>query len=366
MNVFGSKFVDSGAPRRASEDAARQADESPPSGSWMAAARSLQPIPVREGSARGDHAVAILVVAALAVVAFVLGRVGAERLLGDSGAEHGQPQQNLWAQNPLPGPHQQGSRQQGPGQQGPGARGSDPRGPQQSGTHESAARSAAMSAELAQAEKGRAASAAQPRDVQALDVQALDVQAPPVLSADMQQSDSQQPDAEPAAQAPDVAATPFVSVEVSPSHGEIWLDQVAAGVGRVQLGAIDDGKLHELRFVAPDHEPTTVFFRNVPPTDRVVLRPIPRRDPAASRAARAGTRGGAARPRHAAPSAARASSRGEASEASHRARGAAGAARPAPARPVSAGAPAASEAPKKRVPQIKLIEVQSPRVEVLD
>jgi len=185
--------------------------------------------------------------------------------------------------------------------------------------------------------------------------------------------------AQPSAQ----AAIPFVQVAVEPPHGEIWLDQTVAGVGSVQLGAIDDGELHELRFMAPGYETTTLIFRNSPPPGRVVLRRLARHDPAAASAppARGGTasgdtaRGDTARSeapatqRQDPPNVERAARRvdAEVEPSNPAASRAAVAAQPTPpARPAADDAPPDASAAPQALPRVKLIEVHIPRVEVLD
>lgn len=132
---------------------------------------------------------------------------------------------------------------------------------------------------------------------------------------------------------------PFVPLEVEPGHAQIWLDRELVGVGRAELGAIHDGALHELRFVAPEHETKTLFFRELPPAGRVRLKRTPVTGAVAAKAEG---------PRRAAPAPAQP--------------------RPAPrARPpAEAPAPAAESPPPKRPPHVQLIEVHTPRVQVLD
>jgi len=125
---------------------------------------------------------------------------------------------------------------------------------------------------------------------------------------------------------------PFVSIEVEPAHAEIWLDRELVGRGGLQLAAIDDGMLHELRFTAPGHESKTLFFRKSPPAGRVLLNLVAERD--APEPPRRVTRPRAAA---SAPSRARALATDP----------------PAQAKPV-------------RTPRVELIEVQAPRVQVLD
>jgi hypothetical protein len=136
----------------------------------------------------------------------------------------------------------------------------------------------------------------------------------------------------------DLALIPFVSIEVEPAHGEIWLDRKVAGNGSVQLGAINDGMLHELRFVAPDYETKSLFFRNVPPAGRVILQRIVPKEAAAPDATSRVARGGPSVP----------------------------AAPPARARPIVNDAPSEARAVSNKAPRVQLIELRTPRVEVLD
>jgi hypothetical protein len=141
----------------------------------------------------------------------------------------------------------------------------------------------------------------------------------------------------------ELALIPFVSIEVEPAHGEIWLDRKVAGVGSVQLGAINDGVLHELRFVAPEHETKTLIFKNTPPSGRVVLQRIVRKEAAAPDSTRVARSRPAAAPAPPAPPAP-----------------------PVRARPVVNDAPSEAKAASNKAPRVQLIDVRMPRVEVLD
>jgi hypothetical protein len=164
----------------------------------------------------------------------------------------------------------------------------------------------------------------------------------------------------------------FVPLEVEPANAEIWLDGDLVGKGRVQLGAIHDGMLHELRFVAAEHETKSLFFRDAPPAGRVVLKHMGGNEVAAASAApgrneRPLSRAEPAGGDDATGSADEANVDGDAPKKLARRRPAA----PAPA-PVRTGAaaddpvPAEKPAAAKRPPQVQLIEVQTPRVQVLD
>lgn len=266
MNEGRSRFVENGEHSRELRDGARE------SGGWRAVGRSA-PVGVpsqraglgRPRSARGGLILAVLVVAALAAAAFVLGRLRASSVLEPASARQHVPER------------------------------------------------AASSNALARAA---------PAQVEAASPQRREL-----------------------------ALIPFVSIEVEPADGEIWLDRKVAGVGSVQLGAINDGMLHELRFVAPEHETKTLIFRNVPPAGRVILKRIVRKEAAApsapSRVAR-----NEARARH----------------ADEPARVDNGAAAPAPARarPSVIEAPHDARPVPDKTPRVQLIEVRIPRVEVLD
>lgn len=155
----------------------------------------------------------------------------------------------------------------------------------------------------------------------------------------------------------ELSPIPFVSIEVEPTHAEIWLDRELVGRGALQLAAIQDGVLHELRFTAPEHETKTLFFRNAPPAGRVLLAHVSERDvsergvserdgPATQAVIGAGA---AAAPKRVT-----------------RQRSASSSAAPSRARAASAEASAPIKAPTSRTPRIELIEVQTPRVQVLD
>jgi hypothetical protein len=168
----------------------------------------------------------------------------------------------------------------------------------------------------------------------------------------------------PPLQAPAAAATPelpapprelppipFMAIEVSPTAAEIWLDQKLAGTGRVQLATVHDGTLHELRFVAPGYEPKSLFFRDTPPTGRVQLEPVAAL--AVEPNVVIGKLGGAS---------------AEGSRASER---------PSPRRRSQPGAtrlrvtddraaPADEAPPATKTPHVQVIEVETPKVQVID
>jgi hypothetical protein len=160
---------------------------------------------------------------------------------------------------------------------------------------------------------------------------------PPVVAPQPAASAPQPPAVAPRPR--ELAAIPFVSIEVEPNHAEIWLDRELVGRGSLQLAAIDDGMLHELRFTAPEHETKTLFFRDAPPSGRVLLNHVSERDgPRVPEAPKRVTRQRAA----STPS------------ATSRAR----------ALPADPSAQAKPSTP--RTPRVELIEVQTPRVQVLD
>lgn len=165
----------------------------------------------------------------------------------------------------------------------------------------------------------------------------------------------------------DLPLIPFVAIEVEPPRAEIWLDQELIGLGRIQLAAIQDGKLHELRFMAPGHETKSLFFRDAPPAGRVRLAPIPDA-PIVAEATQEETSEATneALTKGAAPTAeiARDGER-ESSRRVMRRR-----APPPPPRERPAAEPAPQPAAKsvqpRKSPQVQLIEVHTPRVQVLD
>jgi uncharacterized protein DUF4388 len=69
-------------------------------------------------------------------------------------------------------------------------------------------------------------------------------------------------------------ALPAVQIEVIPAEAEIWLDSKRLGTGRVSQSAIRDGLVHQLRFIAPGYAPKSVFFRDLPAAGKVRLEPI--------------------------------------------------------------------------------------------
>ncbi len=146
----------------------------------------------------------------------------------------------------------------------------------------------------------------------------------------------------------ELSLIPFVAVEVSPVAAEIWLDRKLAGTGRLQLATVQDGTLHELRFVAPGHQPKSLFFRDTPPAGRVQL------DPVATLAVEPTVvigrlEGGGAE---------------GARTASSRRRNSPSAARTRVADDPTD--PPLESAPAKKTPHIQLIEVETPRVQVID
>jgi len=158
-----------------------------------------------------------------------------------------------------------------------------------------------------------------------------------------------------------------VSIEVDPPRAEIWLDQELIGLGRIQLGAIPDGTLHELRFMAPGYSPKSLFFRDTPPEGRVILERLADAPVIAEASMEAtsearetptvegGTRG------------AETAREGE-RESSRRALRRRAPSPPARERPAAEPAPppAAKSVQAQKSPQVQLIEVHTPRVQVLD
>lgn len=93
MNEFGSKFVDKGEHSREPGEGARQSGVSPIVGSLLPVnATSRRPAAARQKSTRGGYALAVLVVAALAAAAFVLGRQRASSVLQPASARQHVPE----------------------------------------------------------------------------------------------------------------------------------------------------------------------------------------------------------------------------------------------------------------------------------
>jgi hypothetical protein len=188
--------------------------------------------------------------------------------------------------------------------------------------------------------------------------------APPAAAPPAAAQPASPPLASPAARARELPVIPFATIEVEPAQSEIWLDQSLVGVGRIELAALHDGALHELRFVAPGHVPRSLYFMEQPPAGRIILARAG--EPAASDAfdlaaghedeAGVALRSGQA---EAAPAPARAAPR-ERDLARSVPR------RRAPPRPAPEPAAAAKAAPVKKSPQIQLIDARVPRVQVLE
>jgi hypothetical protein len=180
---------------------------------------------------------------------------------------------------------------------------------------------------------------------------------------------------------------PFTEIVVEPAQSEIWLDQSLVGVGRIELAAMPDGALHELRFVAPGHVPRSLYFLEQPPAGRIVLERAGARAPSGAVAAAVPS---AAVPSAAVPSAAVPSTAlSDPAQPSELALSgtaepepSAAPARPAarereaprppprrrapPPRPAPEPAVAAKAPPAKKSPQIQLIDARVPRVQVLE
>lgn len=152
---------------------------------------------------------------------------------------------------------------------------------------------------------------------------------------------------------------PFAQIEVEPAHAEIWLDQSLVGVGRIELAALPDGALHELRFVAAGHVPRSLYFVEQPPAGRIILA----RAPDAPEAAALDGMPGSGEPESAAlarPAPREPPREREVVRSPPRRR--APPPRPAP----EPAAAAAKSPPVKKSPQIQLIEARVPRVQVLE
>jgi hypothetical protein len=177
---------------------------------------------------------------------------------------------------------------------------------------------------------------------------------------------------------------PFVAIEVEPAYAQIWLDRELAGVGRVQLGAIQDGMMHELKFAAPEHATKTLFFRDTPPAGRVILERVSEHANVGANAPVAARSDAVADPDEAPGQAAVSSAQnpGGRLEAEHDAPKKSARRRPVVptpppprARPAAEDAASAASSPSavsqtnaalKKSPQVRLIEVHTPRVQVLD
>ena len=186
-----------------------------------------------------------------------------------------------------------------------------------------------------------------------------------------------------------------VEIEVVPATAEIWLDSKHIGTGSVSQAPIRDGLVHQLRFVAPGYAPKSVFFRDVPAAGTVTLEPTAAADLSLKKAASTAS----AAPEHR-PSAAPAQPRvlqdapplaaddsPATSSAKHtegltsaqktvvsesrrvdrssEPRTSEGRRHPAPVqRPAATPPSTPSEEPVK--PQVQVIEVRTPRVQVID
>jgi hypothetical protein len=164
----------------------------------------------------------------------------------------------------------------------------------------------------------------------------------------------------------DLPLIPFVAIEVDPPRAEVWLDQELIGLGRVQLAAIRDGMMHELRFMAPGHETKRLFFRDTPPAGRVILERVA--PPSSITQAVEDAAGDTTESEsEALVDDARASGSVKEHQAEREMAKRAPRRRAPPPRatPPSEPPPAKSTQAKKS-PQIQLIEVQTPRVQVLE
>ncbi len=128
----------------------------------------------------------------------------------------------------------------------------------------------------------------------------------------------------------------FAQIEVEPPYADILLDEEPVGTGRISQGPIRDGRMHELRFVAAGHEARSLFFRDTPPAGRVILERISVADSEVSE-----PRVGRPAPRRRSPP-------------------------PLPARPALSSPPAPSPQQAQKSPQVQVIEVQAPRVQIVE
>lgn len=65
--------------------------------------------------------------------------------------------------------------------------------------------------------------------------------------------------------------TPLRKLQLVPAHAHALLDQEPLGQGTVELPVLDDGRVHELRVVAPGFVPRVLFFRHQPPETSIAL-----------------------------------------------------------------------------------------------
>jgi uncharacterized protein DUF4388 len=196
-------------------------------------------------------------------------------------------------------------------------------------------------------------------------------------------------------------AAEAVEIDVVPSSAEVWLDSKHIGTGRITQLPIRDGLVHQLRFVAPGYAPRSLFFRDTPAPGTVTLERTAASDASLKKAAavaseplepRPSATPALPRPSQDAPSPTFAVQRTETGGAKHaegltsaqdvdvsesrRAdrgpvdrspepkasearRHAAPAQRPAPA-------PQSKPSPESVKPQVQVIEVRTPRVQVID
>jgi hypothetical protein len=172
-----------------------------------------------------------------------------------------------------------------------------------------------------------------------------------------------QPGAPRAAPAPhELPVIPFVALEVEPRNAEVWLDQSLVGVGRLELAAMPDGAMHELRFVAAGYETRNLYFVGTPPAGRVWLERAGERAPVAERSKPDPAPNGSGE-----VAAVRDDEAEEGARLKGGARRRAAAVPPMRARgPADGSTPVAKPARPKTSPQIQLIEARTPRVQVLD
>jgi hypothetical protein len=188
-------------------------------------------------------------------------------------------------------------------------------------------------------------------------------------------------------------ALPAAEIEVVPAQAEIWLDSKHVGTGRVSQGAIRDGLVHQLRFIAPGYAPKSIFFRDVPAAGKVLLEPMAAAELSLKKAASRSTTvdppstpgpvttnasnsaAGLTSAQDPVVSDSRRAERGPEARAPEARHPVAPAARPAAAPShAAANQPAASQPaaskpaspPPPAKPQIQVIEVRTPRVQVID
>lgn len=94
----------------------------------------------------------------------------------------------------------------------------------------------------------------------------------------------------------DSASSYRVQVIAEPESAELWLDGTRVATGEVSLLLDRTGQTHELRVVAPDHQPQTLLFRDTPPP--LTVRLLPAEHSSAARGAAGATTAPVTAPAH--------------------------------------------------------------------